>query len=106
MVGRIWEFAVELERVPEFEEFAARIALPMVRGKMGCSAVYVLRDADAPGRYCWVTLWVSRKAFVVASQSSDWNDLGARISAFGASLDFDRARAFDAVASFRAGETG
>ena len=52
----------------------------MVRGKMGCSAVYVLRDADAPGRYCWVTLWVSRKAFVVASQSSDWNDLGARCS--------------------------
>ena len=105
MVGRIWEFAVDPGRADEFERFASGVALPMVRGKMGCSAVYVLREGETAGRYCWVTLWVSRKALLVAASSAEWNALVARFAAFGAPFDLDHARSYDAVAAFRAGET-
>jgi len=106
LVGRIWEFAIDPASAAAFEAFAGEWALPMVRGKMGCSAVHVLRDADVPGRYAWVTLWLSRKALVVAAASPEWEETRRRFAAFGVAFDLDRARAFDSVASFRAGETG
>ena len=106
MICRFWEFAVAPERAAAFEEFAGTVALPMVRGRMGCSAVYVLRDAGSAGRYAWVTLWLSRKALDVAAASPEWARLGAGLAAFGLPFDLARARAYDAIASFRAGETG
>ena len=106
MVGRIWEIAIDPGSAPRFEAFAAEWALPMVRGKMGCSAVHVLRDADAPGRYAWVTLWLSRKALAVAAASPEWDEARRRFAAFGVAFDLDRARAFESVASFRGGESG
>lgn len=105
MVGRMWEFTIDPERAPGFEDFSAGVALPMVRGKMGCSAVYFLREEGSPGRYAWVTLWVSRKALVVAAASPEWEELRGRFAAFGAAFDLEHARAFDALAAFRAGET-
>ena len=105
MVGRIWEFAVDPARAGEFERFASGVALPMVRGKMGCSAVYVLRQGEEAGKYCWVTLWVSRKALLVAASSPEWNAIGERFAAFDVAFDLDHARSYDSVAAFRAGET-
>lgn len=105
MIGRIWEFSVEPGRAAAFEEFTGSIALPMVRGRMGCSAVYVLRDAGSPGRYAWVTLWLSRKALEVAAASAEWTRLVADLAVFDVAFDLAHARAWDAIASFRAGET-
>ena len=105
MVGRIWEFTVDPVRAEDFERFAAGVALPMVRGKMGCSAVYVLREGETPGHYCWVTLWVSRKALLVAASSAEWHALDARFAAFGVPFDLEHARAYDSIAAFRSGET-
>jgi len=104
MVGRIWDLEVDPQRAAEFESFASDVALPMVRGKMGCSAVYVLRESESVGRYTCVTLWLSRKAMMVAAVSPDWADVVAGFARFGVAFDLDRARAFDAVATFRAGE--
>src|SRR5512146_107702 len=106
MVGRVWEFAIDPARAGEVEAFAGDWALPLVSGRMGCSAVHVLRDAESPGRYAWITLWLSRKALLVAAASPDWEEARRRFSAFGAAFDLDHARAFDSVASFRAGESG
>jgi quinol monooxygenase YgiN len=105
MVGRIWEFTVDPERAAGFEEFSTGVALPMVRGKMGCSAVYVLREEGAARKYAWVTLWVSRKALQVAAASPEWDDLRSRFAALGVPFDLEHAHAYDALASFRAGET-
>jgi quinol monooxygenase YgiN len=105
MVGRIWEFTVDPERAAAFEEFSTGVALPMVRGKMGCSAVYVLREEGMPGRYGWVTLWVSRKALLVAAASPEWEELRTGFAALGVPFDLGHARAFDTLAAFRAGET-
>ena len=105
MIGRVWEFAVGPERVAAFEEFAGSVALPMVRGRMGCSAVYVLRDSAGAGRYAWVTLWLSRKALDVAAASPEWERVAAQLAAFGLPFDPAHARSYDAIASFRAGET-
>ena len=104
MVGRIWDFTIEPPRAAEFETFAGEVALPMVRGKMGCFAVYVLRDAGAPEQYAWITLWLSRKAMLVAISSSDWEMLTREFARFGVAFDLNHARAYDVVASFRAGE--
>ncbi|HKB70384.1 MAG TPA: antibiotic biosynthesis monooxygenase [Thermoanaerobaculia bacterium] len=104
MVGRIWEFAVDPARAAEFERFAGEWALPMVSGRMGCSAVHVLRDAD--GRYVWVTLWLSRKALLVAAASPEWEEAQRRFSAFGVAFDLDHGRAFESIASFRSGGGG
>ncbi|HWC65706.1 MAG TPA: antibiotic biosynthesis monooxygenase [Thermoanaerobaculia bacterium] len=106
LVGRIWEFSVDPSRAGEFEAFAAASALPMVSGRMGCSAVHVLRDPAAEGRYLWVTLWLSRKALQVAAASAEWDEARSGFAEFGAAFDLDHARAFDVVASFRAGERG
>ena len=78
----------------------------MVRGRMGCSAVHVLRDAAAPGRYAWVTLWLSRKALAVAAASPEWEEARRRFAEFGVAFELEQARAFDSVASFRGGENG
>ncbi len=104
MVARIWDLEIDPSRAAEFEVFASGVALPMVRGKMGCSAVYVLRDGSSAGRYTCVTLWLSRKAMLVAAASVDWDAVVQAFAAFGVAFDLDRARAFDAIASFRAGE--
>jgi len=104
VVGRIWDFSIDPPRTAEFETFAGGVALPMVRGKMGCSAVYVLRDAGVPGQYCWITFWLSRKAMFVAVSSPDWETLARGFARFGVPFDLDHARAYEAVASFRAGE--
>jgi quinol monooxygenase YgiN len=106
LVGRIWEFSVDPARAADFEAFAAESALPMVSGRMGCSAVHVLRDAAAAGRYVWVTLWLSRKALQVAAASPEWEEARARFAELGLAFDLDHARAFESVASFRAGERG
>jgi quinol monooxygenase YgiN len=105
MVGRIWEFTVDPERAAGFEEFSTSVALPMVRGKMGCSAVYVLREEAAARTYAWVTLWVSRKALQVATASPEWDELRSRFAALGVPFDLEHARPYDVLASFRAGET-
>ncbi|HET9793996.1 MAG TPA: antibiotic biosynthesis monooxygenase [Thermoanaerobaculia bacterium] len=106
MVGRIWEIAVDPGRAGEFEGFVGEWALPMVRGRMGCSAVHVLRDANTPGRYVWITLWLSRKALAVAAASPEWEEARRRFARFGVSFDLEEARPLEAVASFRGGEDG
>ncbi len=106
MVGRIWEFSVDPAAAAEFEAFAGDWALPMVRGRMGCSAVYVLRDTESPGRYVWITLWLSRKALAVAASSPEWEEAQRRFARFGVSLDPGAARPLESIASFRGAETG
>ena len=104
MVGRIWEVSIDPALAADFETFAGDVALPMVRGKMGCSAVYVLREAGTPGRYSWIILWLSRKAMLVAASSPDWEEVAQGFSRFGIPFELDHARAYESVATFRAGE--
>jgi quinol monooxygenase YgiN len=106
MVGRIWEIAVDPGSAGEFEAFSGEWALPMVRGRMGCSAVHVFRDADSPGRYVWIALWLSRKALAVAASSAEWEEARRRFARFGVSFDLAEARSLESIASFRGGESG
>jgi quinol monooxygenase YgiN len=106
VVGRIWEISVPPAAAAEFEAFAGEWALPMVRGQMGCSAVHVLRDGDSPGRYVWISLWLSRKALAVAAASPAWEEARRRFARFGVAFELDAARALESIASFRAGEAG
>ncbi len=106
MIARIWEISVDPGAAPEFEAFAGEWALPMVRGRMGCSAVHVLRDGEVPGRYVWITLWLSRKALAVAAASPEWEEAGRRFARFGIPFALESARALETIASFRAGDAG
>jgi len=102
MVGRFWEVALDPPLDAEFERYAGSIALPMVRGRMGCSAVFVLRDA--PGRNRGIlTFWLSRKAMAVAASSTEWAEVGRGLARFGISFDLEHARAFESVAHFVGG---
>jgi quinol monooxygenase YgiN len=106
VIGRIWEISVDTAAAAEFEAFAAEWALPMVRGRMGCSAVHVLRDGEAPGRYVWITLWLSRKALAVAAASPEWEEARRQFARFGLSFDPEAVRSLESIASFRAGDAG
>jgi len=106
VIARIWEVSVEPAAAAAFEAFAGEWALPMVRGRMGCSAVHVLRDGETAGRYVWITLWLSRKALAVAAGSPEWEEARRRFARFGLSFDLESARALESIASFRAGDAG
>lgn len=103
MVGRQWTVAVGGSRAAEFEAFARETALPMVRGKMGCASVMILREPGAD-RYTFLSLWVSRKAMQVAFGSPEWEHIEARLEEFGADLKNEPPAQFETVAFFVAGE--
>jgi hypothetical protein len=102
MVGRLWETELDAPLAAEFESYAGQIALPMVRGRMGCSAVFVLRDPSGRGRGI-LTFWLSRKAMAVASVSSEWAGVGRELARFGITFDLEHGRAFESVSHFFAG---
>jgi len=102
MVGRFWEVALDPPLDAEFEDYAGGIALPMVRGRMGCSAVFVLRDASGRNRGI-LTFWLSRKAMAVAVSSAEWAGVARELARFGIQFDLEHARAFESVAHFFAG---
>jgi hypothetical protein len=105
MVGRLWEVDLDSPLAEEFESYAGRIALPMVRGRMGCSAVFVLRDPAGRSRGL-LTFWLSRKAMAVAAASPEWAGVGRDLAKFGITFDLDHARAFESVSHFVAGAPG
>ncbi len=102
MVGRLWEVDLDPARGEEFESYAGRVALPMVRGRMGCSAVFVLRDPAGPTRGL-LTFWLSRKAMAVAAASPEWAAAAQELARFGIAFDLEHARAFESVSHFFAG---
>lgn len=104
MVGRLWETHLAPPLDAEFDSYASGAALPMVRGRMGCSAVFVLRDPEGGGRAI-LTFWLSRKAMAVAAASEEWNDVARGFERFGVSFDLEHARPFESVSHFFAGET-
>ena len=104
MVGRLWESDLAAPLDAEFESYAAGIALPMVRGRMGCSAVFVLRDAKGRGRGI-LGFWLSRKALAVAAASAEWSEVARGLERFGITFDLDHARAFESVAHFFASDS-
>ena len=104
MVGRLWEVQLAPPLDAEFDAYASGAALPMVRGRMGCSAVFILR-APAGGGRAILTFWLSRKAMAVAAASEEWNEVARGFERFGVAFDLDHARPFESVAHFFAGET-
>ena len=105
MVGRLWEVELDPLLAEEFESYAGQIALPMVRGRMGCSAVFVLRDPSGPGRGILI-FWLSRKAMAVTASSAEWAEVGQELARFGIAFDLEHGRAFESVSHFFAGSTG
>jgi hypothetical protein len=103
MVAREWILEIDEARASEFESFARGVALPFVRGQMGCAGVMVLKRQDS-GRYCLLTLWVSRKAMLVALGSAGWEETSRGFGRFGADLDPEHSLGYDGVAFFLAGE--
>ncbi|MGH9441094.1 MAG: hypothetical protein ACRD16_02345 [Thermoanaerobaculia bacterium] len=103
MVGRFWEVELAAPLDAEFDSYAGRIALPMVRGRMGCCAIFVLRD-PAGLRRAILTFWLSRKAMAVAAASSEWEEVARGLSKFGITFDLDHGRAFESTAHFFAGD--
>jgi hypothetical protein len=103
MVGQIWEFEIDPGRCSEFETVAGQRALPLVRGRMGCSAVFILRGASV-GAYGIFTFWLSRKAMTMALASPDWGEVRTELARFGVDFDLEHARTFESVAHFLAGE--
>ena len=103
MVGRLWEVDLSPPLDAEFEAYCGEIALPMVRGRMGCSAVFVLREVSGRARGI-LTFWLSRKAMAVAAASEEWAEVAGGLNRFGLVFDLDHARAFDAVSHFFAGD--
>lgn len=104
MVGRLWEVELTSPLDAEFDSYAGGIALPMVRGQMGCSAVFVLRDVSGRSRGI-LSFWLSRKAMAVAAASAEWKEVARELARFGITFDLEHARAFESVAHFFAGET-
>lgn len=103
MTGRLWNFSVSPARAAEFEEVARDTALPMVRGRMGCHAVYFFRGPE-PGNYRLLTLFLSRKAMQVAAMSPEWAASGEILERFGVSLHPDESILLETVSVFLAGE--
>jgi hypothetical protein len=103
MVGRLWETEIDPALDAEFERFTREIALPMVRGRMGCSAVFVLREAEGTNRGI-LTFWLSRKAMSVAAASLEWSEVGRQLARYGITFDLEHARGFEATSHFFAGQ--
>ncbi len=103
MVARHWRIAVEPSRAAGFEAFARDAALPMVRGRMGCAGVMILKEPGAT-RYSLLTLWVSRKAMQVAFASPEWAEILGRLEEFSADRRLEEPASFETVAFFLAGE--
>jgi hypothetical protein len=103
MVGRLWQLDVPPARAAEFEQFSSDSALPLVRGKMGCSAVFVLREGNSP-RYALLAFWISRKAMAVALASSEWRLLQQSLEEFGLTTSQAEGIAYESLAFFLSGE--
>ncbi len=104
MVGLLWEAKLEPPLDAEFEKYAGEIALPLVRGRLGCSAVFVLRESSGTGRGI-LTFWISRKAMAVAAASPEWEEVRSGLARFGVDFDIGSARSFESTAHFLAGGT-
>lgn len=103
MVGRRWDLPFEPSRAGEAEAFLRQSALPLVEGQMGCAAVYVLREPEE-NRFVLLAFWVSRKAMQVFAASREWEELSSLLAARGVTLRWEDGRAYEAIATFLAGE--